>query len=367
MTHRSYCFTLNNPEKYLSDGCTVDNIFIDAEKKRIKFAIWQLEKGEEGTVHCQGYLTLESPSREAFIRQWLFGKAHWTVARGSHSQNVEYCGKDATRLQGPFQIGEAPSPGKRNDLIAVKSMLDEGAGRKQIADEYFGSWVRYHKSFELYRGLSVDRRDWKTQVIIFWGVTGGGKTHLAKLLTSNGFWWSPGSSWWDGYSGQDDIVMDEFRGGLPYSVLLRIMDNSPLSLEVKGSTTEFVARRLFITSNIDPRLWYDQSKFDFAALERRIDMEVEFVPLNTRILVKGPCTEELWVDYNKTKVTVVDTMGKELKPALLEDLSDTQEPVYQDINNNNCGIDELINEKLWGGDELIYSSASSDDFFEESQ
>jgi len=52
MQARCWCFTLNNPEEELAVN----------EWDGIAYAVWQLEIGEEGTVHYQGYVNFSSRS-----------------------------------------------------------------------------------------------------------------------------------------------------------------------------------------------------------------------------------------------------------------------------------------------------------------
>lgn len=81
----------------------------------------------------------------------------------------------------------------------------------------------------------------------------------------------PNSKFWDGYQGQDFVVIDEFRGSISISHLLRWLDRYPVIVEVKGSSVCFRASRVWITSNLDPKAWYpDADKETVDALMRRL-------------------------------------------------------------------------------------------------
>ena len=67
---------------------------------------------------------------------------------------------------------------------------------------------------------------------------------------------TPRSKFWDGYAGHEHVVMDEFRGGIDIAYLLIWLDRYPCIVEVKGSSVVLSARTIWITSNLDPRLWY---------------------------------------------------------------------------------------------------------------
>lgn len=75
--------------------------------------------------------------------------------------------------------------------------------------------------------------------------------------------------WWDGYTGQKAIVIDEFYGSwMKYNVLLTILDGYALRLEVKGGFTWASYDMVIITSNATVGEWY--SRVDISALNRRI-------------------------------------------------------------------------------------------------
>jgi len=52
------------------------------------------------------------------------------------------------------------------------------------------------------------------------------------------------------------VVMDEFRGDIDISHLLRWLDRYPVVVEIKGSSTPLVAEKIWITSNLHPSAWY---------------------------------------------------------------------------------------------------------------
>lgn len=88
----------------------------------------------------------------------------------------------------------------------------------------------------------------------------------------------PRSKWWDGYRSQSNIVIDEFRGTIDVSHILRWLDRYPISVEVKGGTRPLAATKVWITSNLDPRMWYpdlDQESKD--ALLRRFTNITHFI------------------------------------------------------------------------------------------
>lgn len=95
------------------------------------------------------------------------------------------------------------------------------------------------------------------EVKVYWGRTGAGKSRRAwEEATFDAYPKDPRSKFWDGYRGQDRVVIDEFRGGIDISHMLRWLDRYPVVVEVKGSSVVLKATNIWITSNIHPNDWY---------------------------------------------------------------------------------------------------------------
>lgn len=110
------------------------------------------------------------------------------------------------------------------------------------------------------------------QVFVFWGKTGTGKSKRAwDEAGVNAYPKDPMSKFWDGYSGQEHVVIDEFRGGISISHILRWLDRYPVLVEVKGSSVVLKAKTIWITSNLQPCKWYpDLDGETLLALLRRL-------------------------------------------------------------------------------------------------
>jgi hypothetical protein len=108
--------------------------------------------------------------------------------------------------------------------------------------------------------------------MVFWGPTGSGKSRRAwEESTLDAYPKDPRTKFWCGYNGQEHVVVDEFRGGIDISHLLRWLDRYPVIVEIKGASVVLQAKKIWITSNIPPVQWYpDLDASTFAALERRL-------------------------------------------------------------------------------------------------
>jgi len=76
-------------------------------------------------------------------------------------------------------------------------------------------------------------------------------------------------TWWDGYSGQPVVVIDEFYGWLGYDFLLRLLDRYSFAVETKGGSVSFTSKLVIFTSNKPPSEWYRNIQ-DLGPLLRRI-------------------------------------------------------------------------------------------------
>lgn len=110
--------------------------------------------------------------------------------------------------------------------------------------------------------------------VVFWGNTGVGKSRRAwEEATMEAYPKDPRTKFWCGYNGQKNVVIDEFRGGIDISHLLRWLDRYPVIVEIKGSSVVLKAEKIWITSNIPPRHWYpDLDVSTYEALERRLEI-----------------------------------------------------------------------------------------------
>ena len=82
-----------------------------------------------------------------------------------------------------------------------------------------------------------------------------------------------GVKWWDGYSGQSSVIIDDYRRDLcTFSELLRMLDSYPYRVERKGSSCQFRATDVVITTPKHPRAtWEGRTDEEIGQLLRRIE------------------------------------------------------------------------------------------------
>lgn len=112
------------------------------------------------------------------------------------------------------------------------------------------------------------------ECFVYWGRTGTGKSRRAWDEGGlDAYCKDPRTKFWCGYQGEEHVIIDEFRGGIDISHLLRWLDRYPVRVEIKGSSRPLMAKKIWITSNIHPRYWYPEVDPEtFAALERRLNI-----------------------------------------------------------------------------------------------
>ena len=82
--------------------------------------------------------------------------------------------------------------------------------------------------------------------------------------------------WFDGYEGENTLLMDEFRPTwCSYSYLLRLLDKWPMRLPMKGAHTWALWNRVIITTTHPVGTWYHASDTATGELTRRITKVIQ--------------------------------------------------------------------------------------------
>ena len=103
-------------------------------------------------------------------------------------------------------------------------------------EECFPVFAKYPKLYDNYLAIKNgnQQRHWKTEVVVYWGPPGTGKTRRAQFEAGKDAYWlrkpisRNGALWWDGYEGQDVVVIDEFYGWIARDFMQRMR---PLSAD----------------------------------------------------------------------------------------------------------------------------------------
>jgi hypothetical protein len=101
-----------------------------------------------------------------------------------------------------------------------------------------------------------------------YGPPGTGKTHYALNGWTNVFMKSQ-NKWFDGYTGQEVILLDDYDTPMLGHYLKRWMDKWPCYGEVKGGTVALRHTRFIVTSNYTPEQIWNEDLVLAAAVSRR--------------------------------------------------------------------------------------------------
>ena len=261
------------------------NLDCDYEALVSKGQIRFIAYGEEtcpktGKEHHQAFIYFHNPrgTSARVLNQIgkLFGETHCNVAPmyGSFKENAAYCSKEGT-LQ---KVGEEPQQGFRGDLEETRDMIMRGDMTvERVACEDPHMYHMYGRTLSKIEEIALRHRyrDWMTEGVWYVGPSGAGKshhafegydpaTHYVKCIEDE---------WWDGYTGQPVVILNEFRGQIRLSELFELVDKWPKTVKQRcKAPVPFLARKLIITSIKEPRECYSDGLYDdepWGQFERR--------------------------------------------------------------------------------------------------
>lgn len=240
--------------------------------EEIQFIKGQQEKGANTgyehwqlMVHTKKKMTISGMSK-------LFPHSNIEPSRSKAAE--EYVWKEETRVEGSqFQKGTPIfNRNNKHDWDTIKQLAKEGRMEEVPSDIY----LRFYPTL---KRIKTDNEQpcmrGKVEVRLFLGPTGTGKTHRAwdEFGVQDTYSKIATTKWWDGYKGQTQVIIDEFRGIVSVGTLLRWLDPAgyPLSLEIKGGQVNAKFTKVILTSNLHPEQWYPElDKASKDALLRRL-------------------------------------------------------------------------------------------------
>lgn len=243
---------------------------------------------DQGYLHWQIVACFRNKVRLGGVRD-TFGPFHAEPSRSKAAN--EYVFKTDTQVVGTqFELGALPmqrSQARDWELVRRSAILGEySAIPADILIRYYGNLRRITQDH--LAPVPLVRK-----VICYWGPTGVGKSRRVwHEAGPEAYPKDPRTKFWDGYRGQQNIIMDEFRGTIDISHILRWFDRYPCLLEVKGSSQTMRGEFIWVTSNLPPDMWYpDLDELTKEALLRRIsvieEMTENWSPPNTENFAEG--------------------------------------------------------------------------------
>jgi len=235
----------------------------------------QLEEGQHTSyLHWQLIVYFKQKKSLSYVKL-IFGDQ--THAEATKSKAAEdYVWKEDTAIPGTqFELGKASV---KRDSAKDWDLIVQHAREGNFTSIPGDVLVRCYGNLKKIRVDSLLPESIVREVYVYHGRTGSGKSRRAWDEASlAAFPKDPNTKFWDGYNGHEHVVIDEFRGAVSISHLLRWLDRYPVIVEIKGSSCVFKAKKIWITSNLSPDEWYPDLDLDTKnALRRRFTEVVHF-------------------------------------------------------------------------------------------
>lgn len=291
---RKFQLTINNP---IEKGATHESIKNALQKlKSIVYYCLADEVGENNTPHTHIYFCCSSPVRFTTVKN-LFDTAHIEAARGYSLDNRDYVSKEGkwaddikhgTKVEGTFEEwGEMPAE-RQSGFSTYSELLErikDGATNMELLEEFPQQFRAIRDIDYIRQTIKADehRNKWRELAVTYiWGPTGFGKTRSIMEIYgySNVYRVTDYKHPFDGYSGQETLILDEFDSQIKITDLNNYLDGYPLSLPCRYTNKQACFTNIYIISNIDITHQYKDIQHNapkqYAALIRRIHKVIEY-------------------------------------------------------------------------------------------
>ncbi len=239
------------------------------KQSQIRYMVYQVEEGKEKKAHIQGFIHFHKTVALSTIKSRLKSQSIHVEWVRSDEHAAEYCCKEEGRLWGPAQVGTRPDYAKKevSPTEELVYMVKQGLTNAQIAEEAPWAILRHSRGIAELRYAHLEAKAGQfrqVEVILLTGDAGTGKTAYAiDQSEKDGGYFKPDLSkkdiWFNGYQGQKNLILDDFRGkSTSFDNLLRLLDGHKLELPIKGGHTYALWERVWITSNQTPDEWYSR-------------------------------------------------------------------------------------------------------------
>lgn len=259
-----------------------------------------------GRHHFQSYVVWKSQkTMSACVKKLRQGRptAIWVrPSVGSAEDNRRYIfgpyenrklGKSKPVNDEASEFGDIPSQGARKDVEALKDEVMAGKRVDDIAIENPWMYHQYGRTLSKIEDIVLRKkyRTWMTEGLWLWGATGVGKSHEAfKDFDPDTHYvipiseWRRGGGWCDGYTGQETVILNDFRGEICYNELLTMVDKYPYQVRRRGrEPAPFLAKKVIITSSLNPEDVYCRQlhkRDKLSQLLRRFEVRQVFRPMD---------------------------------------------------------------------------------------
>lgn len=239
------------------------------------------EHHKSGDIHHHAWVEFESVKHIRDCNYFDVGDRHANIgkvrnaARNTRANAIPYITKeDKEPACFGIDVSAYLEAKKKHRAYIGEALIKGEKSLPEIVQEFpqeLYNLDKLHKNLSLYKVLNkevkphVERKN-------FWiyGIPGVGKSYCVRMAFPI-FYSKPCNKWWDGYSGEEKVLIDDFDKN--HQVLghhLKIWgDNYSFTAEIKGGQIYPTYDQLVITSNYSPREIFGKDEMLCAAIERR--------------------------------------------------------------------------------------------------
>lgn len=262
---RAWCFTINNYTE--SEYPPFDKM------GEVTYGVYGKEVGEQNTPHLQCFVYFKNARERRAIVKHCPRAGNVKPMYSDILSASNYCKKDGDFVE----YGTLPKQGKRNDLDEVRDAIMQGQTVDELAVTNPNLYHQYGRTLTKIEDLRMRKnfRKEMTEGIWIYGQTGVGKSErlFEGFDPETHYSYPYDGGWCDGYAQQETVIIDEFRGQIPFNELLRMVDKHPnYSMRRRGrEPMPFTSKIVKISSSMHPRdVFYNLDENDsFNQLYRR--------------------------------------------------------------------------------------------------
>lgn len=152
--------------------------------------------------------------------------------------------KEDTRIEGPWEFGEKPKA--KVDWKEIRDLAKESKFEDIPAEQY----IKYHHNLQKIATENLAPKNFEEcRGIWIWGEPGTGKTTFARTEYGEDVYIKPQSKWWDGYRGQQIVILDDLDSDCLSHYLKIWADKWSCTGEVKHGTVALNYEKFIVTSN----------------------------------------------------------------------------------------------------------------------
>jgi len=266
-TSRAWRFTLNNYKDEEEAALKV--------LEGVKYMVFGHEIAPTTlTPHLQGYIYFKNDKTFTAVKK-INPRISWRNANASAEANKRYCTKEdtgsffETGLMPLSKASRAKKGGEANTERWDQARANAIAGNlddipSDIYIQYYRTLKEIKKDF-MPKGEDIAELD----NLWIWGPAGCGKSTTARRLCNDDFYPKLMNKWWDGYQGEEVVILDDFELESHLGHHLKIWaDHFSFLAETKGGMLRIRPKRIIITSNYSPHDCFPETELQNAILRR---------------------------------------------------------------------------------------------------